>query len=121
MAHATPFFIVSNIMCNPWKDISDGAYAPMFAEKVAITTIDGKRTTLKAAVFTDGMGDPVSDDMLDTEREDMTFVFAKKDWPFISTLKRGAQVERCFCSKDYAVSEAKLDECLGWVIKAREK
>lgn len=107
-------------MKSPWKDIADGAYMPMFDETVAIAQ-GGKQTSLKAAVFTDGMGDPVSNDMLDTEREDMTFVFAKKDWPFISTLKRGAKVERCSCGKTYVVSEATLDECLGWVIKAREK
>lgn len=116
-----PIFIVSIYMQSPWKDIADGAFAPMFDETIAVITSDGKNTSLKAAMFTDGMGDPVSDDMFDTEREDITFVFAKKDWPFVATLKRGAKIQRCKVGIEYAVSEVKLDNCLGWVIKAREK
>lgn len=72
-------------------------------------------------MFVDGMGDPVSDDMLDTEREDVTFVFAKKDWPFVKTLKRGATIRRGDVGTEYAVSESKLDNCLGWCVKARQK
>lgn len=108
-------------MKNPWKDISDGAFSPMFDETVAVITPDGNKTSLMAAIFTDGMGDPISDGMMDTEREDVTIVFAKKDWPFVSTLKRGAKIKRCKVGIEYAVSEAKLDNCFGWCIKAREK
>ena len=88
---------------------------------MAVKTNEGKRTSLQAAIFTDGMADPMSDDMLDTEREDVTFVFAKKDWPFVQTLKRGATVTRCCTNKTYAISDVKLDECFGWCVTARQK
>lgn len=107
-------------MTSPWM-IYDGAFCPMFDEDVAVVTHDGRKTSLKAALFTDGMGDPVSDDMLDTEREDVTFVFAKKDWPFVKTLKRGATIRCGDVGTEYAVSESKLDNCLGWCVKARQK
>ena len=108
-------------MKSPWKD-NDCAFAPMFDETVAFITPDSKKTSMRAAVFTDGMGDPVSDDMLDTEREDLTFVFCKKDWPFVKNVKRGTTLVRCnYNGLEYAVSEAKLDNCLGWCIKARSK
>lgn len=108
-------------MKNPWKDISDAAFAPMFDEKAAVKTPDGKATSFEVAVFTDGTADPLADDMMDTDREDVTFAFKRKDWPFVQTLKRGAIVTRCGCGKTYSVSEAKLDNCLGWVVTAREK
>lgn len=108
-------------MKNPWKEIDDRAYGPMFDEKVAIKTPDGNNTTLKAAIFVDGMADPMSDDMMDTEREDVTFVFASKDWAFVKTLKRGASISRCSNNKTYSISEAKLDNCFGWCVTAREK
>lgn len=93
----------------------------MFDEHVSIETPDGKKTTFEVAVFTDGIADPLTDDMMDTDREDVTFVFKKQDWPFVKTLKRGAVVTRCSCDKSYSVSEAKLDNCFGWVVTAREK
>lgn len=108
-------------MHNPWKDIDDRAFVPMFDENVAIKTHDGNKTTLKAAIFVDGMADPLTDDMMDTEREDMTFVFAKKDWAFVKTLKRGATITRCSDRKQYSISDVKLDNCFGWCITAREK
>ena len=108
-------------MKNPWKDISDAAFIPMFDEHASVKTPDGKETTFEVAVFVDGMADPMSDDMMDTDREDVTFVFKRKDWPFVQKLTRGATITRCVNDKIYAVSEAKLDNCLGWVIKARQK
>ena len=108
-------------MKSPWKDISDSAFEPMFDEYVSIKTPDGKSTSLVVSMFTDGMSDTLTEDMMDTNREDVTFVFKKQDWPFVQTLKRGAVVIRCSCDKSYSVSEAKLDNCFGWVVTAREK
>ena len=107
-------------MKNPWKS-SDEAFCPMFDEKVAIKTPDGDAITFEAAVFMDGMADPLAADMMDTDREDVVFMFKKADWPFVKTLKRGATVTRCSYGKEYAVSEAKLDNCFGWVVTARSK
>lgn len=108
-------------MNNPWKD-NEKAFAPMFGETLEVETQDGKRTSIQAAVFTDGTGDPFSEDMLETDREDVTMVFMKKDWPFVRRLKRGDVVRRLdFNGVSYSVSEAKLDNCLGWCLKARSK
>lgn len=108
-------------MKNPWKDISDAAFMPMFDEHASVKTPDGKETTFEVAVFVDGMADPMSDDMIDTDREDVTFVFKRQDWPFVKKLTRGATITRCVNDKIYAVSEAKLDNCFGWCVTAREK
>jgi hypothetical protein len=108
-------------MKNPWKDISDAAFLPMFDEHASVKTPDGKTTTFEVAVFTDGIADPLTDDMMDTEREDVMFVFKKKDWSFVKNLTRGTIVTRCTYDKEYAVSEAKLDNCFGWCVTAREK
>lgn len=92
----------------------------MFDEPVEITAQDGRRTTARCAFFTDGTGDPISESVMDTEREDVTFVFAERDWPFAAGLKRGAKIRRCRAGTEYAVSEARLDNCLGWCVRARE-
>lgn len=107
-------------MTTPFTNVED-AFDVFFNETIAVKTPDGKSTPLRAAVFTDGMGDPLTDDMMDSQREEITFVFLKDDWPFVKTLKRGATITRCLIDKTYAVSEAKLDNCLGWCVTAREK
>ncbi len=104
----------------PWHD-TDDAFDVFFDETVAVKTADGKTTPLRAAVFLDGMADPLADGMMDTDRQDLVFVFLKQDWPFVKTLKRGATITRCSTDKTYAVAEAKLDNCLGWCVTAREK
>lgn len=92
----------------------------MFDESVSFETKDGRRTTLRASVFTDGTADPLADDALDTTREDVTLVFARRDWPFVQKLVRGDTLERTdFNGLTYKVSEALLDNCLGWYVKAR--
>jgi hypothetical protein len=107
-------------MKNPWYD-TDAAYEPMFDEHASIETPDGRKNTFEVAVFTDGTGDPLTDGMLDSEREDVMFVFKKSDWPFVKGLTRGATLTRPERNKTYAVSEAKYDSCFGWVVTAREK
>lgn len=81
-------------MTSPFRH-TDKAFEPFFTEKVSVRTNDGKRTSvLYAAVFTTGQAEPLADDdMLDTEREDMTFVFRKREWPFIQQLARGATIK----------------------------
>lgn len=69
-------------MKSPFGNIDD-AFAPMFDEKVAVKTVEGKETNLRACMFIDGDSDPLADDMMETERDDMIFMFQKKDWPFV--------------------------------------
>lgn len=59
---------------SPWGE-TDDPYNPMYDEVVGIKTTDNKTTSLRAAVFVDGFADPLSPDAMDTEREDLTFVF----------------------------------------------
>lgn len=106
-------------MKSPWKD-NDDAFCPMFDETIAIKTIDGNTTSFEVAMFSNGTSDPFSDDMIDTEREDVMFVFKQEDWPFVKAITRGTTITACNM-KQYSVSEAKLDNCFGWVIVAREK
>ena len=107
-------------MKSPFTDI-DGAFMPFFDEEIVVTTNDGRTMMLSASIFTDGTSDPLTDGMMETEREDMTFLFRKCDWAFVKTLKRGDEIQRNANSKKYSVSEAKLDNALGWVVSAREK
>lgn len=106
-------------MNSPFKNIH-GAFEVFYDEDAVITTSDGTRTSFKVCVFTDGTADPLSDDMLDSEREDMTFIFKRKDWPFVKKLTRGATIKRLCDAKEYSVSDVKFDHALGWMIAARE-
>lgn len=108
-------------MKSPFQDIGEGAYAPFFDDTVSITTKSGESGTFDVSVFQDGIADTLSDDMMDTEREDLTFVFSIKDWPFVKNLKRGDTIQRFATEKTYVISEAKRDNLLGWVAIAREK
>lgn len=105
---------------SPWGE-TDDPYNPMFDETIGIKTVDGKTTSLRAAVFVDGFADPLSPDAMDTEREDLTFVFPMEDWPFVRSLTRGATITRPGYDKEYTVAEAKRDNLLGWIVVARER
>ena len=52
-----------------------GAFDIFFDEQATITTTDGKRTSFNVCVFTDGTADTFTDDMMESDRTDMTFVF----------------------------------------------
>lgn len=106
-------------MKSPFERI-DCAFEPFFDETITIQTQDGSSGTFICCCFTDGTSDPLTDDMMETDREDMTFVFKKRDWAFVKNLQRGAMLQRMSNSKKYSVSEAKLDNALGWVVTARE-
>ena len=106
-------------MKSPFYNI-DCAFAPFFDDAITIKTPDGKSGTFSACLFTDGTSDPLTDDMMETNREDITFVFRNKDWPFVKNLQRGAIVRRLVNNKEYSVSEAKYDNALGWIVAARE-
>jgi len=103
-------------------DNMEGAFEPFFAEKVSVTTKDGETAMLNAAVFTCGQSDPIQDaDMLDTEREDITFLFRSSDWPFVQKLTRGAKARVVSTCEEYAVMDARLDAHMGCCVTARGK
>ena len=106
-------------MKSPFEKI-DRAFAPFYDETITIESKDGSSGTFLCCCFTDGTSDPLTDDMMETDREDMTFVFMKGDLAFVKKLQRGATIQRMSNSKKYSVSESKLDNALGWVVTARE-
>ena len=106
-------------MKSPFENI-DRAFCPFFDESITIKTKDGTTGIFEVSCFVDGTADPLTDDMIDTEREDITFLFRKSDWSFVKNLQRGASIHRVANGKKYAVSQAKLDNALGWVVTARE-
>ena len=61
-------------MKSPFSNMQ-GAFDIFFDEQATITTTDGKRTSFNVCVFTDGTADTFTDDMMESDRTDMTFVF----------------------------------------------
>ena len=106
-------------MKSPFEQ-TDGAFLPFFDETITIESKNGSSGTFKCCVFTDGTADPLTEDMMETDREDINIVFRKCDWPFVKGLVRGDQIMRERNGKKYAVSQAKMDNALGWVVAARE-
>lgn len=111
-------FVVSNTMRNPWKE-QDDAFDMMFDESIVVKHGDNKATVV-VSVFTDNIGDSLSEDTLDTTREDIKIVCKRKDWPYMSRLLRGDVIERTsYNGVKYKVLEAKFDALMGWCIYAR--
>lgn len=102
---------------SPW-DADAEAFDPMFCDPVTITH-GGKKTTLNAAVFVSGTGDPLLDSSVETERDDITIVVRKTDWPYIQNLTRGDSIVRPN-GKRYKLSAVECDEIMGWCLAARE-
>lgn len=103
---------------SPWKE-TDKAFEQMFDESVVLTH-GSKTNTIKAAVFTDMTGDSITDDNMDTDREDIYLVCGRKDWPFVQKLKRGDKVTRTdYNGLEYKVTSVKNDVIMGWCIYAR--
>jgi hypothetical protein len=109
-------------MKSPWTDSSlDDSFDIFYDESVEISDPKGtKKTTLKVAPFTYSTGETFSDDTLDTERKDMTFVFRRKDWPFLKDVKRGWTIKRVD-GKTFSVSDVLTDEqdAFGIVVTAK--
>jgi len=109
-------------MKSPWID-NDKAFAPMFTESIVISCKRSNKTikqTIEAAVFVDMTGDAISDNTLDTDREDIDIVCRKEDWAFVQKLLRGDSIERTEVNGvKYSVKEVKHDSIMGWVITAR--
>ena len=111
------------MMRSPW-DIDDKAFEPMFDEPVIIScTRDGQeiQQTVKCFVSSDMTGEPIADEMLDTYRKDLNFSFARRDWAYLKTIRRGDKVTRqgLMGTMDYTVQDVIEDDVLGIVVKAR--
>lgn len=103
---------------SPWKD-NDDAFEAMYDESVVVKH-GGEKATLEVCVFTDNTGDAISDEGMDTTREDIKIVCKREDWPYMSRLVRGDSVERtAYNGLKYKVQEAKFDALMGWCIYAR--
>ena len=111
-------------MKDPWT-IDNPAFEPMYNEPVVIRHKDGNRTveqTVSVAVFSAMTGDTISNDAIDTDREEISIAFKRHDWPFVQSLMRGDEIIRTATNgKRYKIAEAKYDEIMGWCLAARSK
>lgn len=110
-------------MTSPWN-IDDRAFAPMYDTAVIIScTRDGKEIsqTVRCFVSSDVTGEPIADEMLDTDRKDLNFSFARRDWAFLKMVRRGDKVKRqgLLGEAVYTVQDVIEDDVLGIVIKGR--
>ena len=83
-----------NMKISPWKD-NDDAFRPMFTESIVLSGIRENGTfkqTIEAAVFTDMTGDAMTDEAIDTDREDINICCNKSDYAFVQKLLRGDTV-----------------------------
>lgn len=110
-------------MKSPW-DINDRAFDPMYDAPVVISCVrDGNEIaqTVRCFVSSDVTGEPIADEMLDTDRKDLNFSFARKDWAFLKMVRRGDKVKRqgLLGEAVYTVQNVVDDDVLGIVIKGR--
>lgn len=107
-------------MKSPWTG-NEKAFDPMFDESVTIHgNRDGVefRQTIATSIFQDITGDSLTEDTIDTDREDVNAVCRQEDYAFVHSLRRGDFLERG-SGKKYKVKEIKNDSIMGLVITAR--
>lgn len=97
------------------------AFEPMFDECVSIEPRNGMKTSRRCCIFLDNTSDPLSEDMSETNREDIILAFRDCDTKYINTLKRGDIVSRPETGGTrYSVQAVTRDFLLGLIVKARE-
>ena len=107
-----------NMSKSPFQDVND-AFDPMYNEDVVIVH-ETERMTVEVAVFTNGTDDPLTDDLLDSERESIHLVCKRKDWAYVSKLLRGDTIKRTATNGlMYSIYDVKFDALMGWCIYAR--
>lgn len=108
-------------MKNPWTDIED-AFEPMYDEVVVVETKSGNKQTLKVLVTADSTGDPLADDMIGSDRMDITILVRKNDWCFLENISEGGLVTRYVNGNEmkYSVSDVVDDFVFGKIMKARQ-
>ena len=113
--------LVSNTEMNsPFDDI-DKAFLPFFTDAFAVTTKDGKKTTLHVCLFTDMTEQPLSEGAFETERKAVSLVCSEDDWPWVKdNLARGDTVVDTKSLRKYSVTSIDDDPAIGKMIHARE-
>lgn len=106
---------------NPWTDIEE-AFEPMYDEVVVVETKNGSRQSLNVIVSTDSTGDALADDMIGSDRMDITIIVKKNEWRYLDKITEGDIVVRCLNGKEmkYRVSEIVDDFVFGRIINARQ-
>lgn len=107
-------------MADLFDNSTDRAFEPFFTEEMAIEMKNGKRQTVRCFVASDITGDPISDELMDTQRKGIAISFKKSDWLYIANITRGDKIYRAFNNKTYSVEEVQDDFAMGFIIKARE-
>lgn len=109
-------------MKNPWKNIGL-AFSVMYDEEVVIELEDGTRLPVEAMVCTDNTAEPLSEEMVDSSREDIAILLKEDCWEVVlAKVKRGNLLERPCVPKNgkkYSVSSVILDSAMGLVVRAR--
>lgn len=104
---------------SPWKH-NETAFDLMYDECVSIKPKNGMRTTKQCCIFIDNTADSLSEDMQETNREDIILTFRDCDSKYVNTLKRGDVIYRVeHGNKTYAVQSVVDDRVMGLVVKAR--
>ena len=109
-------------MRSPWEQIEE-AFEPMYDEKVVIELKDnGGRLPISVIVFTDNTSDPINEEMLDSEMDEISILVSDRYWEdVLSKVKRGDVVIRPCKMKNvkYAVSSVTMDASMGLIVRAR--
>lgn len=104
-------------MKNPYdlKDF-DRAFDPMFTDEIVVETSKGSQT-LKCVVFTDNTSDVLTNDMIDSDIEEISINIRKEDWWVMDEIEVGDSISRN--NQQYKVTNVVDDFALGKVIKVR--
>ena len=108
-------------MRSPWTNIEE-AFEPMYDEKVVIELKDGSRLPIGVIVFTDNTSEPINEEMIDSEIEEISILVSDRYWEdVLSRVKRGDVVIRpCKMKKEkYSVSSVTMDASMGLIVRAR--
>lgn len=107
-------------MKSPFRHI-DSAFDVFYDETILVECKDGKKQTLDVCVFTDNTGDVLAQDMIDTDREDISIVVKREDWQFLGNVGIQDTITRFVNNKcvKYKVSDVLDDYLMGKVVKAR--
>lgn len=107
-------------MKSPFEHI-DSAFDVFYDEQILVECKDGRKQTLTACVFTDNTGDVLAQDMIDTDREDISIAVRREDWALLQNIEIQDSIHRIVNGKcvKYKVSDVLDDYSMGKVVKAR--
>ena len=72
-------------MKSPFRHI-DSAFDVFYDEHIVVECKDGRKQILEVCVFTDNTGDVLAQDMIDTDREDISIAVKHEDWQFLDNI-----------------------------------